>query len=122
MLRLFGKTLHTVHRVSHTLPKNPHIYNVRPFFGPISSFFKNAFLQAMKHCEEAHAHAIAQNMGIDFKGIQFRVEKNKVISLIDAPNASQEKVKLLAERIEQECPMAMANNFMKQFEIEWRKK
>lgn len=68
----------------------------------------NSFLnKALEWCSTSHAYDIARQEGIDVKDIKFEHLKDGNIQVfIDAPNASQQQIERLGERVEVECPVA----------------
>lgn len=68
----------------------------------------NSFMnKALEWCSTSHAHDIARQEGIDMKDIRFEYLKDGSVRVfIEAPNATQQQIERLGERVEAECPVA----------------
>eukprot|EP01083_Nonionella_stella_P103599 295963_1 len=87
----------------------------------------NPLTYFLEHCQESHARDIASRMGVSVQNIQFTTvsdasNKTKIKAYIDAPNASNEQIKQLAESVAKECPMAKFNHMMGNDDVEWIKR
>ena len=68
----------------------------------------NNFLdQMLEWCSMNHARDIARRQGIDLRDIKFHhLPDGGVKVQVEAPNATEEQVKQLGERVAEECPIA----------------
>jgi len=68
------------------------------------------FLQwFLENCHRSHAQEIAHQMGVNLRSIDFQTQGSNAKAFLDVPGASEEQVKLLSERIKNECPMTQVN-------------
>jgi len=92
----------------------------------------------LQQCSNAHAAAIATEMGMDVRSVRIELagatqngtagaeksnesavpHESKVVAYIEAPQATEEEVVMFAQRLQKECPMARQMGSS----VEWRKK
>jgi len=91
------------------LPENPFGGGQQGFKFSGSLAARRILRSFLENCHKEHAQKIANEMGVQLRSIDFDTSEATPRALIDAPNATEEQVQTLAERVRNECPMASVN-------------
>lgn len=69
---------------------------------------KVAIQEIVERCQEAHARAIAKELGLDVHSIKFSAveagKSHRIVAAIEAPNATPAQMRELQQRVNAECP------------------
>lgn len=78
--------------------------------------------QMLEWCSRSHAHDIAQRMGIGLKDVKFHYMPDGSVRVqVEAPGATEEEIKQLGDKVQEECPVARFRKTMvkKEHRMEW---
>ena len=65
------------------------------------------FNQMLEWCSQAHARDVAQRMNINLQDVKFHyMPDGQVRVQVTAPSATEEQIKQLGQRVQEECPIA----------------